>query len=224
MLRWEGGKVVVEPPGRSQAASGNMTPACRLPPSYVHSTPQHLGFFVFFPSKNVTNMKSFAFLLWPFWEKTFILSQKEDETLEQKVVASGRRYANPLFSYLCRCSADFESWIWSKDVPLLGRHLIFRPRVSSRQGPHLSIRIGIWILPSDLVMTWTVFVLTIQIERRQCYLVHTTQTASKYLIIKFWPGEFLHRIFRRERRGRQRWILIYFWLKDKSYPNQTKDN
>ena len=44
---------------------------------------------------------------------------------------------------------------------------------TSRQDPHLSIRIVIWILPSDtlyLVMTCSVFVLTIQIERRQCCL------------------------------------------------------
>ena len=30
-----------------------------------------------------------------------------------------------------------------------------------------------------LVMTWTVFVLTIQIERRQCYLVHLCRTLSE---------------------------------------------
>ena len=54
-----------------------------------------------------------------------------------------------------------------------------------RQGPHLSIRIGIWILPSDLylVMTWTVFVLTIQIERRQCYLVLFTELLSHSPIV-----------------------------------------
>ena len=152
---------------------------CRCCPSESSHSPESKGEFArptdaYIP--NTSLLPHVRFLpkmsqIWKVFHSSFILSQKEDETLEQKVVASGRRYANPLFSYLCRCSADFESWIWSKDVPLLGRHLIFRPRVSSRQGPHLSIRIGIWILPSDLVMTWTVFVLTIQIERRQCYLV-----------------------------------------------------
>ena len=120
-----GGKVWVEPPGRSQAASGNMTPACHQRAlCALHTTT--LGFLCIciFPSKNVTNMENFAFLLWPFWEKTFILSRKGDETLEQQVVASGRRDTNPLFSYLCRCSADFESWIWSKDVPLVFGHCL----------------------------------------------------------------------------------------------------
>lgn len=53
----------------------------------------------------------------------------------------------------------------------------------ARQGPHLSINIGIG---SD-----TVFILTIQIERRQCYLTHTTrgsspQQWSSFLQAKLW--------------------------------------
>ena len=47
------------------------------------------------------------------------------------------------------------------------------------KAPRLSIRIVIWILPSDalyLVMTCIVFVLTIQIERRQCCLVRAVSS------------------------------------------------
>ena len=59
--------------------------------------------------------------------------------------------------------------------------------------PRLSIRIVIWILPSDtiyLVMTCIVFVLTIQIERQQCCLVYSgaswLQRTSSLWLLALW--------------------------------------
>ena len=90
---------------------------CRCCPSESSHSPESKGEFArptdaYIP--NTSLLPHVRFLpkmsqIWKVFHSSFILSQKEDETLEQKVVASGRRYANPLFSYLCRCSADFES-------------------------------------------------------------------------------------------------------------------